>query len=832
MVKATQFTDTTKYTTRTAQANADQQNAQHAAQLSANQAVPLDATGSGKLAAPVAKVPVIKALQDATATYANDAAGFKSGVTNSIDPVTGKQVQSPVQTVGDGAIQEHAIQRLRDSGMTDDQIRVKMADPAYIEEIKRTMSNTGLPSTDRVDQVNDSLDKRLAAIDRDAAASNAIGNNISSADIDARKQTAIAQWNSEQQANRAAQADASKKAKDSATSSAEAANTPPPTPEAAGAGSALANLPPEAAALAPYFQSILDSITQGQNDNASTTDALLNGGTIDVNGKKVEVPGVTSMYDAMDKKIADMESGYMAMQEGVQGMLDKVKEQQDQQIADQEKTAKEQLAWNELQQTRQNAKDKQAAIETKIARLALTNSAGSDGGLRDVEETSLAYEAKLDDIKSEFGVQRTDLAAKISGLYLTASTNHLNASISNIKDTMSALERVAGQSLSTTQARVSAENDILGKFISQQTANRKEFAGTLKDAVVEMNSMINENRDDKRAQEKLGWDRMEWASKTFGSDTPQAIIDSISEQLPGVDIKGALTSMTLAEMKQKKIGTGGGGLSFPSYLVQGTGQPPSFESFVANKEKMALASGAVKFDTSPAAMAGYQKEYAATLSAVNETNPTEIMNSFEQRAAAQNLSGPVYKRTQALLENYIKNKQYSQAAAVVSNIGDDVPSTESMNFEGAITSRNQVQRLHGAMADLSMVGPISGRLSSLNPYDPRVIRVKNMITQTVPGLARGIFHEVGVLTDTDVARYTQTLENPNLTVEEAQNAYNDLMKTIDTNIQTKIKAWDANNKRTAGYKAIFDNSTSADADVSSSDSYSTNRDAFLSSLPQ
>ncbi len=596
-------------------------------------------------------------------------------------------------------------------------------------------------------------------------------------------------------------------------------------PVVAGMGGLLANLPPEAQALAPFFENILSTISQGQADQAAATQALLQGGTIDVNGNPVEVQGVTNMYDAMDKKIADMESGYVAMQQGIQGMLDKTKESQDKYISEQEKAAKDRIAWNKTSQLRQAATEKTAAEDARIARLCLTGGVGSDGGLREIEEVRSQYESRIDDIKTEFGIQDTELAAKFTGMYVEASNNYTNASISNIKDTTAALERNMGQSLASTQARGNAEQTIISKFVDQNIANRKEYAGALASYAGQMQTMVNQSRDDKRAQEQLGWQRMEWASKTYGSDTPQAIIDSIAKQLPGVDIKGALSSMTLAEMKLKKVGTGGGGgggLSFPSYLTQGTGQPPTFESFLADKEKTAMANGAVKFDTSAAAIAGYKKEYEATLSAANETNPTEILNGFEQRAAAQNLSGPVYKRTRALIEGYIKNGQYAQAAAVVSNIGDDVPSAESTSFENAISSRNQIQRLHSAMADLTLVGPIAGKLRNLNPYDERVVRVKNMITQTVPGLARGIFHEVGVLTDDDVARYTRTLENPDLTIGEAQNAYNELMKTIDTNIQTKLKVWDANNKRTAGYKAIFvdaNNDSSNDAVQSTDDAY-------------
>jgi hypothetical protein len=59
----------------------------------------------------------------------------------------------------------------------------------------------------------------------------------------------------------------------------------------------------------------------------------------------------------------------------------------------------------------------------------------------------------------------------------------------------------------------------------------------------------------------------------------------------------------------------------------------------------------------------------------------------------------------------------------------------------------------------------------------------------VPGLARGIFQEVGVLTETDVSRYTQTLANPNLTDQQIEQMHNDTMSKIDQSIGTTIKTF-------------------------------------------
>jgi len=64
-------------------------------------------------------------------------------------------------------------------------------------------------------------------------------------------------------------------------------------------------------------------------------------------------------------------------------------------------------------------------------------------------------------------------------------------------------------------------------------------------------------------------------------------------------------------------------------------------------------------------------------------------------------------------------------------------------------------------------GPIWGIVRSNNPFDEKARLIKAQITKIIPGLARGVFGEVGVLTDPDVRMYSQTIGN--LTTPEEVN---------------------------------------------------------------
>ncbi len=87
--------------------------------------------------------------------------------------------------------------------------------------------------------------------------------------------------------------------------------------------------------------------------------------------------------------------------------------------------------------------------------------------------------------------------------------------------------------------------------------------------------------------------------------------------------------------------------------------------------------------------------------------------------------------------------------------------------------------------------------------DDKAVQFKRYITEVVPGLARGIFLEVGVLTDDDVNRYATTIGNPNLTVGQAKQAFDDLKEIIDQRMQAQINVWDANRKAVGGFKQLY-----------------------------
>jgi hypothetical protein len=89
-------------------------------------------------------------------------------------------------------------------------------------------------------------------------------------------------------------------------------------------------------------------------------------------------------------------------------------------------------------------------------------------------------------------------------------------------------------------------------------------------------------------------------------------------------------------------------------------------------------------------------------------------------------------------------------------------------------------------------GPVFGKVRGANPYDVQAQEVQNIITSIVPGLARGVFNEVGVLTEPDVQRYTRLLPTlatpPELARRNIENLREKLKDSKIKRIETMRKA--------------------------------------------
>lgn len=115
----------------------------------------------------------------------------------------------------------------------------------------------------------------------------------------------------------------------------------------------------------------------------------------------------------------------------------------------------------------------------------------------------------------------------------------------------------------------------------------------------------------------------------------------------------------------------------------------------------------------------------------------------------------------------------------------------------------------GELDDLSdlltteKTGPILGALRSKNPYDTKAVEIKALIQGLVPSLARGVYGEVGVLTDQDINNYIKTLPNLTSTDDQKKLLIDMTKKTLARTLQGTIKTQAMGGRDVSGFASLL-----------------------------
>ena len=277
----------------------------------------------------------------------------------------------------------------------------------------------------------------------------------------------------------------------------------PLNPNASGAAAALANLPPEASFLAPYLQQFQDTISQSLQENAQLTGDLLNKNK--------------ATYDGIDAQLSDMREGYKATTEAMNEILQDVKEQNEENFAQQKKAEEERLAWQEAKLLRDTAKNKRKDQDAMVAQIALMGGFAQDAGIRAVMESDAEYDQKMADLQIEFGLARTDLAAKYSALYAENNNTYAQRTVDNMKELRSALERIGMQGIASQTARMQAEQSILTRGWETQAKLRGELADRNYQYAKEIGDVILSEKQLKMQEKRWAYER-QWEEYVFGQE--------------------------------------------------------------------------------------------------------------------------------------------------------------------------------------------------------------------------------------------------------------------------------------------------------------------------
>lgn len=100
--------------------------------------------------------------------------------------------------------------------------------------------------------------------------------------------------------------------------------------------------------------------------------------------------------------------------------------------------------------------------------------------------------------------------------------------------------------------------------------------------------------------------------------------------------------------------------------------------------------------------------------------------------------------------------------------GKNLTDTSIQKLDKGLTVLGQLGVLQANVENVK-TGPIVGAFKSKNPWDTQGQTIKASLNAIIPNLARGVYGEVGVLTDNDIAQYSKTIPNLSST-EEVRNA--------------------------------------------------------------
>lgn len=134
--------------------------------------------------------------------------------------------------------------------------------------------------------------------------------------------------------------------------------------------------------------------------------------------------------------------------------------------------------------------------------------------------------------------------------------------------------------------------------------------------------------------------------------------------------------------------------------------------------------------------------------------------------------------------------------------GKPITDTFAQSLNKGLNVLGQIGSLQANIQNTD-TGPILGAFRGANPWDTNAQTIKAQLNAIIPNLARGVYGEVGVLTDNDIAQYSKTLPNLKST-EDIRNAVLGItVDLIGKSIKRTLEINAANQKDVSGFVDIY-----------------------------
>jgi hypothetical protein len=158
--------------------------------------------------------------------------------------------------------------------------------------------------------------------------------------------------------------------------------------------------------------------------------------------------------------------------------------------------------------------------------------------------------------------------------------------------------------------------------------------------------------------------------------------------------------------------------------------------------------------------------------------------------------------------NYLKDEATRKGDFVgflqASAGGTNVDATTIQSLNKAMTVVGQIGDLKETITDENS-GPLLGILRSANPYDEKAQLINAQLSAIVPNLARGVYGEVGVLTDKDVEIYSRTLPNIKQPEELRDLVLAMTLRTVQRGIENQLSINASGGRDVSGFVDTYNN---------------------------
>lgn len=145
--------------------------------------------------------------------------------------------------------------------------------------------------------------------------------------------------------------------------------------------------------------------------------------------------------------------------------------------------------------------------------------------------------------------------------------------------------------------------------------------------------------------------------------------------------------------------------------------------------------------------------------------------------------------------------------------GSPLSATERQSFTKAVTVLSSLQaltsKLDKTVSDPNTgekidISPLTGWLKKKNPWDTEAQEIEALLTSMIPNLARGVYGEVGVLTNQDVDLYKTTIPNLSQTSDVKKAVTALTLRTVRNSIKNQLEVAASSGVNVSGFVDIYD----------------------------